>query len=92
ELQEEGKDTVEANQALGFPPDLRNYGIGAQILADLGLGSIRIMTNNPKKLAGLEGFGLKITGRVPLVTTATGANRAYLETKRDKLGHLLGRP
>ena len=92
ELQEGGKDTVEANQALGFPPDLRNYGIGAQILADLGLGSIRIMTNNPKKLAGLEGFGLKITGRVPLVTAATGTNRAYLETKRDKLGHLLGRP
>lgn len=92
ELQEEGKDTVEANQALGFPPDLRNYGIGAQILVDLGLGSIRIMTNNPKKLAGLEGFGLKITGRVPLVTEATRTNRAYLETKRDKLGHLLGRP
>ena len=91
-LQEEGKDTVEANQALGFPPDLRNYGIGAQILADLGLGSIRIMTNNPKKLAGLEGFGLTITGRVPLVTAAIGTNRAYLETKRDKLGHLLGRP
>ena len=59
---------------------------------DLGLGSIRIMTNNPKKLAGLEGFGLKITGRVPLVTEATRTNRAYLETKRDKLGHLLGRP
>ena len=92
ELQDGGQDTVEANKALGFPPDLRNYGIGAQILADLGLHSIRIMTNNPKKLAGLEGFGLKITGRVPLVTAATGSNRAYLETKRDKLGHLLGLP
>ena len=92
ELQDQGKDTVEANQALGFPPDLRNYGIGAQILADLGLHSIRIMTNNPKKLAGLEGFGLKITGRVPLIATATGANRGYLETKQDKLGHLLGLP
>jgi len=92
ELQDEGHDTVEANEALGFPPDLRNYGIGAQILADLGLHSIRIMTNNPKKLAGLEGFGLKISGRVPLVTAATGSNRAYLAAKQDKLGHLLGLP
>jgi 3,4-dihydroxy 2-butanone 4-phosphate synthase/GTP cyclohydrolase II len=92
ELQDQGHDTVEANKALGFPPDLRNYGIGAQILADLGLHSIRIMTNNPKKLAGLEGFGLEITGRVPLTVSATGFNRSYLETKQDKLGHLLGLP
>lgn len=90
ELQDEGHDTVEANEALGFPPDLRSYGIGAQILADLGLHSIRILTNNPKKLAGLEGFGLEITGREPLTTAATGFNRSYLETKQDKLGHLLG--
>lgn len=90
ELQDEGHDTVEANEALGFPPDLRSYGIGAQILADLGLHSIRILTNNPKKLAGLEGFGLKITGREPLTTAATGFNRSYLETKQEKLGHLLG--
>ena len=89
QLQDEGHDTVEANQILGFPPDLRNYGIGAQILADLGLRKIRIMTNNPKKLSGLEGFGLEITGRVPLETEATRINQGYLDTKRDKLGHML---
>ncbi len=89
ELQDGGHDTVEANEVLGFPPDLRNYGIGAQILVDLGLRTIRIMTNNPKKLAGLEGFGLEITGRVPLQVEATPRSRAYLEAKRDKLGHLL---
>ncbi len=89
ELQDRGRDTVEANQLLGFPPDLRNYGIGAQILLDLGLTSIRIMTNNPKKLAGLEGFGLEITDRVPLEVEATGDNRSYLDSKREKLGHLL---
>lgn len=89
QLQDEGHDTVEANQILGFPPDLRNYGIGAQILADLGLRRIRIMTNNPKKLSGLEGFGLEITGRVPLETEATRINQGYLDTKRDKLGHML---
>jgi 3,4-dihydroxy 2-butanone 4-phosphate synthase/GTP cyclohydrolase II len=90
ELQDEGHDTVEANEILGFPPDLRNYGIGAQILADLGLHSMRIMTNNPKKLSGLDGFDLEITGRVPLDVEATEENESYLDAKRDKLGHLLG--
>lgn len=89
ELQDEGRDTVEANELLGFPPDLRNYGIGAQILLDLGLKSIRIMTNNPKKLAGLEGFGLEISGRESLETEPTGENQSYLDSKREKLGHIL---
>jgi len=89
ELQDRGHDTVEANEVLGFPPDLRNYGIGAQILLDLGLRSIRVMTNNPKKLAGLEGFGLEIAERVPLEVPGTERARPYLETKRDKLGHLI---
>ncbi|MCL7972294.1 MAG: bifunctional 3,4-dihydroxy-2-butanone-4-phosphate synthase/GTP cyclohydrolase II [marine benthic group bacterium] len=90
ELQDRGHDTVEANEMLGFPPDLRNYGVGAQILLDLGLHRIRAMTNNPKKLTGLEGFGLEITDRVPLEVEATDLNHDYLEAKRDKLGHLLG--
>ncbi|MDP2497582.1 MAG: bifunctional 3,4-dihydroxy-2-butanone-4-phosphate synthase/GTP cyclohydrolase II [Candidatus Palauibacterales bacterium] len=90
ELQDRGHDTVEANEALGFPPDLRNYGIGAQILVDLGLHSIRILTNNPKKLAGLEGFDLEITERVPLKTQPTDENESYLDVKRSKLGHMLG--
>ncbi|MFQ5888892.1 MAG: bifunctional 3,4-dihydroxy-2-butanone-4-phosphate synthase/GTP cyclohydrolase II [Gemmatimonadota bacterium] len=90
ELQDRGHDTVEANEVLGFPADLRNYGIGAQILVDLGLSTIRIMTNNPKKLSGLEGFGLEITDRVPLEMGASRVNADYLETKREKLGHLLG--
>ncbi|WP_419948563.1 bifunctional 3,4-dihydroxy-2-butanone-4-phosphate synthase/GTP cyclohydrolase II [Candidatus Palauibacter sp.] len=91
ELQDEGHDTVEANEALGFPPDLRNYGIGAQILADLGLHSIRILTNNPKKLAGLEGFGLVISDRVPLELGAVDDRVIpYLRAKREKLGHLTG--
>jgi len=89
QLQDQGHDTVEANSILGFPPDLRNYGIGAQILADLGLRTIRIMTNNPKKLSGLEGFGLAITGRIPLEATPTTKNQEYLDVKRDKMGHLL---
>jgi 3,4-dihydroxy 2-butanone 4-phosphate synthase/GTP cyclohydrolase II len=89
ELQDEGHDTVEANQRLGFAPDLRNYGIGAQILVDLGLRSIRVLTNNPRKLVGLEGYGLTLAGRVPIVPDATAENRAYLQVKRDKLGHLL---
>jgi 3,4-dihydroxy 2-butanone 4-phosphate synthase/GTP cyclohydrolase II len=89
ELQDLGHDTVEANQVLGFPPDLRNYGIGAQILADLGLHSIRIMTNNPKKLSGLQGFGLEIEDRVPLEAGTTSENEEYLDAKRSKLGHLL---
>jgi len=89
ELQDRGHDTVEANEMLGFPADLRNYGIGAQILLDLGLEKIRAMTNNPKKLAGLEGFGLQITDRVPLEVEPTDLNNDYLEVKRKKLGHLL---
>ena len=88
-LQDGGKDTVEANEGLGFAPDLRNYGIGAQILRDLGLSQIRIMTNNPRKLVGLEGYGLAVTGREPLTTEPTSENRDYLAAKRDKLGHLL---
>jgi len=89
ELQDAGHDTVEANAQLGFPPDLRNYGIGAQILIDLGLSSIRILTNNPRKLVGLDGYGLEIVARVPIVPPATEENRSYLEVKRNKLGHLL---
>lgn len=89
ELQDCGHDTVEANEALGFPPDLRNYGIGAQILVDLELSKIRILTNNPKKLAGLEGFGLEVTGRVPLEARPQSENAEYMAVKRDKLGHLL---
>jgi len=90
ELQDRGHDTVEANEMLGFPADLRNYGIGAQILLDLGLEKIRAMTNNPKKLTGLEGFGLEIIERVPLEVTPTDLTHDYLEAKREKLGHLLG--
>jgi 3,4-dihydroxy 2-butanone 4-phosphate synthase / GTP cyclohydrolase II len=88
-LQDRGLDTVEANQALGFKPDLRTYGIGAQILADLGLTSIRLMTNNPRKIVGIEGYGLKVTRRVPLEIPANKSNREYLKTKKDKLGHIL---
>jgi len=88
-FQDEGDDTVSANQRLGFAPDLRDYGIGAQILRDLGLSSIRLMTNNPRKLVGLEGYGLEIVERVPLVSHPNNENRAYLDAKRDKLGHLL---
>jgi 3,4-dihydroxy 2-butanone 4-phosphate synthase/GTP cyclohydrolase II len=88
-LQDSGADTVQANQHLGFAPDLRNYGIGAQILRDLGLSSIKVLTNNPRKLVGLEGYGLEIVERVPLVASATDENRLYLGAKRDKLGHLL---
>jgi 3,4-dihydroxy 2-butanone 4-phosphate synthase/GTP cyclohydrolase II len=89
ELQDLGHDTVEANARLGFAPDLRNYGIGAQILMDLGLSSIRLLTNNPRKLVGLDGYGLEILERVPIVPPATDDNRAYLAVKRDKMGHLL---
>jgi 3,4-dihydroxy 2-butanone 4-phosphate synthase/GTP cyclohydrolase II len=89
ELQDAGHDTVEANRQLGFKPDLRNYGIGAQILLDLGLSSIRVLTNNPMKLVGLEGYGLAIAERVPIVMTPSDENRSYLDVKRDKLGHLL---
>jgi len=88
-LQEQGLDTVEANVELGFPPDPRDYGIGAQILADLGVHSMRLLTNNPAKRAGLEGYGLSIVERVPLETRPTPENIEYLRTKREKLGHLL---
>jgi 3,4-dihydroxy 2-butanone 4-phosphate synthase/GTP cyclohydrolase II len=88
-LQESGKDTVEANMALGFAPDPRDYGIGAQILFDIGVRSMRLLTNNPSKRAGLEGYGLSIVERVPLETEPTEENMAYLQTKRAKLGHLL---
>src|SRR3954449_7552736 len=89
ELQESGLDTVEANLELGFQPDMRDYGIGNQILADLGLSTIRILTNNPKKITGIEGFGLKVVEQVPIETTPTAQNARYLATKRDKLGHKL---
>jgi len=89
ELQDAGHDTVSANQELGFKPDLRNYGIGAQILLDLRLSSIRVLTNTPMKLVGLEGYGLQIVERVPLEPAPSDENRAYLDVKRDKLGHLL---
>jgi 3,4-dihydroxy 2-butanone 4-phosphate synthase/GTP cyclohydrolase II len=89
ELQDRGADTVEANEQLGFKPDLRNYGIGAQILLDLGLKSIRPITNNPRKMVGLEGYGLRVEERVPIVQPAHDENADYLRTKRDKLGHLL---
>jgi 3,4-dihydroxy 2-butanone 4-phosphate synthase/GTP cyclohydrolase II len=88
ELQDTGQDTVEANLTLGFKPDLRDYGIGAQILVDLGLGKIRLLTNNPKKIVGLEGYGLEITGREPIRIHPGQHNAGYLETKRRKLGHL----
>ena len=89
ELQDQGKDTVEANQALGFKADLRDYGIGAQILVDLGLKNLRLLTNNPSKRAGLEGYGLSVVERVPLEVPSNPENHKYLSTKRDKLGHLL---
>jgi 3,4-dihydroxy 2-butanone 4-phosphate synthase/GTP cyclohydrolase II len=89
ELQDQGKDTVEANQALGFKADLRDYGIGAQILVDLGLKNLRLLTNNPAKRAGLEGYGLAVVERVPLEVPSNPENHKYLSTKRDKLGHLL---
>jgi len=88
-LQDEGMDTVEANRALGFAPDLRDYGIGAQILADLGLRNIRLLTNNPRKVIGLESYGLKIVETVPLVARCNPYNIQYLKTKQNKLGHFL---
>ena len=88
-LQEQGYDTVEANQKLGFGMDLREYGLGAQILADLGLKTIRLLTNNPRKIVGLEGYGLKVTQQVPIKVKANPHNASYLQTKKTKLGHLL---
>ena len=88
-LQDAGHDTVEANEALGFPPDLRDYGVGAQILGDLGVGKIRLLTNNPKKVVGLSAHGLEVVDRVPIEIAANDDNRRYLAAKRDKLGHIL---
>jgi 3,4-dihydroxy 2-butanone 4-phosphate synthase/GTP cyclohydrolase II len=89
-LQDQGLDTVEANEELGFPADMRDYGIGAQVLADLGVTTMRLMTNNPKKLVALEGYGLRVTGRVAIQCEPTQHNLRYLEAKRQKLGHMLG--
>jgi len=91
ELQDQGKDTVEANEALGFKADQRDYGTGAQILVELGVQNLRLMTNNPRKFVGLEGYGLTISERVPLEIAASDASRRYLRTKKEKLGHLLRR-
>ena len=89
ELQDKGMDTVEANIQLGFKADLRDYGVGAQILVDLGVKKMRLMTNNPRKIIGLEGYGLKVTGRVPIEIPAQATNLKYLKTKKQKLGHIL---
>ena len=89
-LQDEGADTVEANVRLGFKPDLRDYGLGAQVLVDLGVRRMLLMTNNPAKRAGIEGYGLEIVNRIPLQIEPNESNRKYLETKRTKMGHILG--
>jgi 3,4-dihydroxy 2-butanone 4-phosphate synthase/GTP cyclohydrolase II len=88
-LQDEGYDTVEANQKLGFKPDLRDYGIGAQILVSLGVTKMKLMTNNPKKIVGLEGYGLEVVDRVPIEMKSCQWNYHYLETKKQKMGHML---
>ncbi len=89
ELQDKGKDTVEANELLGFEPDLREYGIGAQILYDLGVRKMRLLTNNPKKMAGLCGYGLDVVERVPIQMEANLSNEFYMRTKKEKMGHML---
>jgi 3,4-dihydroxy 2-butanone 4-phosphate synthase/GTP cyclohydrolase II len=89
QLQDQGQDTVEANESLGFKADQRDYGIGAQILVELGVQQIRLLTNNPRKFVGLEGYGLKIVERVPIEVPASDASRRYLRTKKEKLGHIL---
>jgi 3,4-dihydroxy 2-butanone 4-phosphate synthase/GTP cyclohydrolase II len=91
-FEDEGKDTVEANEALGFKADMREYGIGAQILADVGLHKIRLMTNNPRKIIGLEGYGIEVIERVPIETRPHKENLEYLKTKAKKMGHLLSIP
>jgi len=88
-LQDQGLDTVQANEALGFKPDLRDYGIGAQILRDLGLSELRLITNNPRKIIGLEGHGLRVVERIPMEVKANCLNVKYLKTKREKMGHFL---
>jgi len=88
-LQDKGFDTVEANEKLGFKPDLRDYGIGAQILLDIGIRKIKLLTNNPKKIVGLSGYGLEIVERLPIEIEPNEKNIKYLKTKRDKLGHLI---
>ena len=90
QLQDAGLDTVEANEKLGFPADLREYGLGAQMLAYLGVRKMRLLTNNPKKIAGLAGYGLELVDQVPLSVDPNPSNIRYLKTKRDKLGHTLG--
>jgi 3,4-dihydroxy 2-butanone 4-phosphate synthase/GTP cyclohydrolase II len=88
-LQEDGLDTVDANLKLGLPADLRDYGIGAQILTDLGLTSIRILTNNPKKIIGMEGYGLSVSDQLPIIASPNPHNEAYLRAKRERMGHTL---